>query len=112
MRWNYGSSHGNCWKSKKFSLVAIPLGMAWKLSQMVHPTLALSPGDLVALLLVVMDLEWIPLGECTPLSLEKCSLVIPLSESIDMYLKMITLVYWEMGQKDFLESDLMLAREP
>jgi hypothetical protein len=34
------------------------------------------------------------------------------SESAEMYLKMIALVYWEMGRKGFPESDLMLAREP
>jgi hypothetical protein len=55
-----------------------------------------------------MDPPW----ECAPLSLEKCILVIPSSESDEMYLKMIALVYWEMGWKGFPESDMMLAREP
>ena len=29
-----------------------------------------------------------------------------------MCLKLITQVYWEMGRKDFLGSELMIAREP
>ena len=60
MSWNYGSSNGNCWKSEKFALVAKPLGMAWKLSQMVRPALALSPGHWSAPLLVCLDPGWIP----------------------------------------------------
>jgi hypothetical protein len=54
-----------------------------------------------------------PLGEMHPLCyLENCSLVIPLSESADMCLKLIALAYCEMGQKDFPGSDLMIAQEP
>jgi hypothetical protein len=52
-----------------------------------------------------------PLGGMHP-SLAKCVLVIPPSESVEMYLKMIVLVYWEMGRKGFPESDPMVAREP
>jgi hypothetical protein len=44
MRWDYGSSDGNCWKSGKFALGDILLRMAWKLSQMMHPALVLSIG--------------------------------------------------------------------
>jgi hypothetical protein len=51
-------------------------------------------------------------GECAPLFLAKCVLVIPSSESDEIYLKTTALVYWEMGWKGFLESDLMLALEP
>jgi hypothetical protein len=60
----------------------------------------------------VWTLDGSPLGECTPSSLENCTLVIPLSESTEKYLKMIALTYWEMGRKGFPESDLMLAQEP
>jgi hypothetical protein len=112
MYWNYGSLYGNCWKFGKFSLAAIALGMTWKLSQMMFPALVLSTGNFQTPLLVGLDLGWIPLGECTSLSQEKCSLVIRPLESAKMYLKMTALVYWEMGQKGFPESDLMLAREP
>jgi hypothetical protein len=61
---------------------------------------------------VCLDPGWIPLGECTPLPLENCALVIPLSESDDMCLKMIALAYCEIGQKGFSVSDLMIAWEP
>jgi hypothetical protein len=84
MRWNYGNSYGNCWKSGKFALAAIPLRMAWKLSQMMRLALVLSPGNCRTPLLMGLDLGWIPLGECTPLSLAKCALVIPPLESADM----------------------------
>jgi hypothetical protein len=53
-----------------------------------------------------------PPRECTPLSLENCTLVIPLSESTEMCLKMIASAYCEMGRKGFPGSDLMIAREP
>jgi hypothetical protein len=112
MRWDYGNSDGNCWKSGKFPLGDILLAMAWKLSQMMRPTLVLSTGIFWTPLLVDMDPRWIPLGECTHLLLEKCVLVIPLSESDDICLKITTLVYWEMDRKDFSESGLMLALEP
>jgi hypothetical protein len=112
MRWDYGSSDGNCWKSRKFALGAVLLGMAWKLSQMMRPALVLSTGNCWTLLLVSLDLRWIPLGECAPLSLAKCVLVIPPSESDETCLKMTALVYWEMGRKGFLEYGLMLALEP
>ena len=88
---------------------AILLGMAWKLSQMMRPTLVIicwTP------LLMSLDPGWIPLGECTPLLLAKCVLVIPPSESDEICLKMTALVYWEIGRKDFPESGLMLALEP
>jgi hypothetical protein len=61
---------------------------------------------------VCLDLGWIPLGECTPLLLENCALVIPPSESTDMCLKLIALAYCEVGRKGFHGSDLMIAREP
>jgi hypothetical protein len=112
MCWNYGSSYGNCWKSGKFSLGDIPLRMAWKLSQMMRPSLVLSTGNCRTPLLVGLDLGWIPVGECAPLSLEKCVLVIPPSKSDEMCLKMTALVYWEMGRKGFPEYGMMLAREP
>ena len=112
MCWDYGSSDGNCWKSGKFTLGAILLRMAWKLSQMMHPTLFLNTGICRTPLLMNLDPEWIPLGECTPLLLKKCILVIPLLESEKIRLKTTTLVYWEMGRKGFPESGLMLALEP
>ena len=112
MRWGHDSSDGNCWKYRNFSLGVVLLGMAWKLSQMMRPTLVLSTGNCQTLLLVILDPGWIPLGECAPLSLEKCILVIPLSESYEICLKMTVLVYWEMGRKSFHEYSLMLALEP
>jgi hypothetical protein len=112
MCWDYDSSDGNCWKSGKFTLGAVLLGMAWKLSQMMRPALVLSTGNCRTLLLVSLDPGWIPLGECAPLSLEKCVLVIPPSKSDKMCLKMTALVYWEMGRKGFPEYGLMLALEP
>ena len=63
-------------------------------------------------MLVCLDPGWIPLGECTPLPLENCALVIPLSKSAEMCLKMISLAYCEMGRKGFLKPDLMIACEP
>jgi len=86
--------------------------MAWKLSQMMRASLVLSIGNYQTPLLVGLDPRWISLGECAPLSLAKCVLVIPLSKKDEMCLKMTTLVYWEMGQKGFPEYGLMLAREP
>jgi hypothetical protein len=62
MRWDYGSFDGNCWKSGKFTLGAILLGMAWKLSQMMSPTLFLSIGICRTPLLMNLDPEEIPLG--------------------------------------------------
>jgi hypothetical protein len=112
MRWDYGSSDGNCWKSGKFALGAILLRMAWKLSQMMHPALVLSTGICRTPLLMNLDPGWIPLGECAPLLLAKCVLVIPPLESDEICLKMTALVYWEMGWKGFPESGLMLALEP
>jgi hypothetical protein len=53
-----------------------------------------------------------PPGGMRPSLLAKCVLAIPLLEMVEMYLKMIALVCWEMGRKGFPESDLMLAREP
>jgi hypothetical protein len=112
MHWDYGSSNGNCWKSGKFSLGAILLRMAWKLSQMMHPILVLSIGICQTPLLMNLDPRWILLGECTPLLLEKCILVIPLSESDKICLKTTALVYWEMDRKGFPKFGLMLALEP
>jgi hypothetical protein len=112
MRWDYGSSNGNYWKSGKLTLGAILLGMTWKLSQMMCPTLVLNTGIYQTPLLVNLDPEWIPLGECAPLLLEKCVLVIPPLESDEICLKTTALVYWEMGRKGFSESGLMLALEP
>lgn len=112
MRWDYGSSDGNCWKSGKFTLGAILLGMAWKLSQLMHLALVLSTGICRTPLLMNMDPGWTPLGACAPLLLAKCVLVIPASESDEICLKMTALVYWEMDQKGFLEFGLMLALEP
>jgi hypothetical protein len=112
MRWDYGSSDNNCWKLGKFALGAILLGMACKLSQMICPTLVLSIGIYRTPLLMNLDLRWIPLGECTPLLLVKCILVIPPLELDEICLKMTALVYWEMGRKGFPESGLMLALEP
>jgi hypothetical protein len=112
MHWDYGSSDGNCWKSGKFALGVVLLRMAWKLSQMMRPALVLSTGICRTPLLMNLDPGWIPLGECAPLLLEKCVLVIPPSESDEICLKMTALVYWEMGRKGFPESGLMLALEP
>jgi hypothetical protein len=112
MRWDYGSSDGNCWKPGKFALGDILLRMAYKLSQMMCLSLFLSIGICRTPLLMNLDLRWIPLGECTPLLLEKYVLVIPPSESDEICLKMIAFVYWEMGRKGFTESSLMLALEP
>ena len=53
-----------------------------------------------------------PLGKCAPLLLENCALVILLSESAEMCLKLIALAYCEMGRKGFPRSYLMIAREP
>jgi hypothetical protein len=112
MRWDYGNSDGNCWKSGKFDLGAILLGMAWKLSRMMRPALVLSNGICQTPPLMNLDPRWIPLRECTPLLLAKRVLVIPPSESDEICLKTTTLVYWEMGWKGFLEYGLMLALEP
>jgi hypothetical protein len=86
--------------------------MAWKLSQMMCPTLVLSIGIFQTPLLMNLDPRWIPLGECAPLLLEKCVLVIPPSESDEICLKTTALVYWEMGRKIFPKSGPMLALEP
>jgi hypothetical protein len=112
MRWDYDSSDGNYWKSGKFALEAILLGMACKLSPMMRPALVLNTGICQTPLLMNLDLRWIPLGECTPLLMAKCVLVIPPSESDDICLKTTALVYWEMGRKGFPESGLMLSLEP
>jgi hypothetical protein len=112
MCWDYGSFDGNSWKSGKFTLGAILLGMAWKLSPMMRLSLFLSIGICRTPLLMNLDPGWIPLGECAPLLLEKCVLVIPPSESDKICLKTSALVYWKMGRKGFLESSLMLALEP
>jgi hypothetical protein len=112
MGWDYGNSDGNCWKSGNFSLGAILLKIAWKLSQMMRLALVLNTGICWTPLLMNLDPRWIPLGECTPCLLEKCILVIPPSESDKICLKTTTLVYWEMGRKGFLESSPMLALEP
>jgi hypothetical protein len=79
---------------------------------MMHPSLVLSTGIFHTPLLMSLDPGWIPLGECAPLLLEKCVLVIPPSESDEICIKMTALVYWEMGRKGFPESSLMLALEP
>jgi hypothetical protein len=50
--------------------------------------------------------------KCAPLLLEKCILVIPLSELDKICLKTTALVYWEMGRKGFPESGLILSLEP
>jgi hypothetical protein len=107
-----GNSDGNYWKSGKFALVVILLRMAKKLSQMMRHALVLSTGICQTPLLMSLDLGWIPLGECALLLLEKCVLVIPPSESNEICLKTIALVYWEMRRKGFPESGLMLALEP
>ena len=93
MRWDYGNSDGNWWKSGKFSLGDVLLRMAWKLSQMMCLALVLSNGIFQTPLLMNLDLGWIPLGECTPLLLAKCVLVIQPSESDEICLKTTTLVY-------------------
>jgi hypothetical protein len=56
-----------------------------------------------------MDPPW---GKCAPSALENCALVIPLSKSVDVCLKLIAWVYCEMGPKNFPGSELMIAREP
>jgi hypothetical protein len=112
MCWDYGSADNNCWKSGKFALGAILLGMAWKLSQMICPTLVLSTGICRTPLLMNLDPGWIPLWECVPLLLAKCVLVIPPLESDEICLKTTALVYWEMGWKGIPKSGLMLALEP
>jgi hypothetical protein len=111
VRWEYDSSDGNCWKSGKLSLGAILLKMAWKLSQMMFPSLVLSTSIYRTPLLMSLKPEWIPLGECTPLLMEKYVPVIPPSELDEICLKMTALVYWEMGLKVFLEFGLLLALE-
>jgi hypothetical protein len=93
MHWDYGISDGNCWKSGKFTLGDILLGMAWKLSQMMRPALVLSTGIYQTPMLMNLDPGWIPPGECAPLLLEKCVLVIPLSELDEICLKTTALVY-------------------
>jgi hypothetical protein len=111
MSWNYGSSYGNCRKSEKFALVAKPLGMARKLSQMVR--LASSQSWWLTGPSVGVSRPWMDSpGECAPLSLENCALVIPQSKSAEMCLKMIASTYCEMGWEGFPGSDLMIAREP
>jgi hypothetical protein len=112
MHWDYGNFDDNCWKSGKFALGAILLRMAWKLSQMMCPALVLGTGICWTPLLMKLGSGWIPLGECAPLLLAKCVLVIPPLESDKICLKMTALDYWEMGWKGFLESSLMLALEP
>jgi hypothetical protein len=112
MHWDYGSSDSNYWKFGKFTLGDILLGMAWKLSPMMRPSLFLSTGIFRTPLLMNLDPVGIPLGECAPLLLAKFILVIPPLESNEKCLKMTTLVYWEMGRKGFLDSVLMLAPEP
>jgi hypothetical protein len=101
MHWDYDNSDGNCWKSGKFALGAILLGMAWKLSQMMHPTLVLRIGIYRTPLLMNLDLGWIPMGECAPLLLEKCVLVIPPSELDEICLKMICLGLLGNGSEGF-----------
>jgi hypothetical protein len=112
MRWNYGNSDSDCWKSGKFALGVVLLRMALKWSQMMRPALVLGTGNCRTLLLVSLDPGWIPLVKCAPLSLEKCILGIPSSESNEMCLKMTALVYWEMGRKGFPEYGMMLILEP
>ena len=77
-----------------------------------HPALVLSISIYRTPLLMNLDPGWIPLGECAPLLLEKCIIVIPPSESDEISLKTTALVYWEMGRKGFPESGLMLTLEP
>jgi hypothetical protein len=112
MHWDYGSSDGNYWKSGKLSLGDILLRMVWKLSQMMRPALVLSTGICRTPLLMNLDPGWIPLGECTPLLMEKCILVIPPSQSDEICLKTTTFLYWEMGRKGFPEYGLLLSLEP
>jgi hypothetical protein len=112
MHWDYASSDSNCWKSGKFTLGAILLGMAWKLSPVMCPALVLSTSIFRTPLLMNLDPRWIPLGECTPLLLAKCILVIPPSESDEICLKTTALVYWETGRKGFPKFGLMLSLEP
>jgi hypothetical protein len=65
MCWDYGNSDGNCWKSGKFSLGAILLRMAWKLSQMMRLALVLSTGICRTPLLMNMDPQMdTPRGMC------------------------------------------------
>jgi hypothetical protein len=112
MRWDYGNIDDNCWKSGTFALGAVLLGMAWKLSQMMHPTLVLGTGIYQTPLLMSLDPGWIPLGECAPLLMAKCILVIPPSELDKICLKTTGLVYQKMARKGFPESGLMLVVEP
>jgi hypothetical protein len=92
--------------------VARPLKSAWKLSQTVRPAVSLSPSDCLVLCWYVWTLDGSPWGNAPPLLLENYALVIPPSESTDMCLKLIAPACCEMGRKDFLGSDLMIAREP
>jgi hypothetical protein len=62
MRWDYGNSDGNCWKSGKFALGVVLLGMAWKLSQMMRPALVLSTGICWTPLLMSLDPDGYPWG--------------------------------------------------
>jgi hypothetical protein len=83
-------------------------------NQCTLPSLSISVTDLLTIgpLLICLDLGWIPLGKCAPSLAGNCTLVIPLSESPDKGLKLSTLGYWEMGQKDLPGYDLMITREP
>jgi hypothetical protein len=53
-----------------------------------------------------------PPGKCAPSTAENFTLVIPLSKSVDKGLKLSTLGYCEMNQKDFPGSDMMITRDP
>jgi hypothetical protein len=108
----YASLYDNCCKSGKFTLVAIPLGNAWKLSQTMRPALPHSPGNCPNLNWCIWSLDGSSFGKCGLFALENCALVISPSESTDVCLKLIAQVYYEMGRKDLLGSELMIAWEP
>ena len=108
----YDISYDNCCKSRKFSLVAIPLENAWKLCQIMRPALPHSPSDFPDINWCIWSPDGSPWGKCTPSTLENYAIVIPPSESDDVCLKLIAQVYCEMGRNDFPRFELMITREP
>jgi hypothetical protein len=60
-------------------------------------------------LTICTDLGWIPLGKSAPTIAGNYTLVIPPSKSTDKGLKLSALGSFEMGQKDFPGSDLMIS---
>jgi hypothetical protein len=104
---HYDNSHDNYCRTRLCTLVATHLGSYRKLSQISY---GLSIGDCnptIIPLLMCLD----PDGSSSPTVAGNCALVIPPSKSTDKGLKMSALGSFEMCQKDFPGSDLMMARE-